>query len=202
MKDIYGIISQYTMIDFDRINSLSNAIDSVKKDNIPGDFVECGSWKCGTLGFMSLYSRSIGLQKKIHGFDSFEGMPEPIDIDGNDSRQWTGKLAVSIDEAYENLRAMNASGVTLHKGFFEKTLSQNKFSIDKISILRVDCDWYSSTKTCLEELYDLVSPNGFIIIDDYGHWQGCKKAVDEFRENRNISNNLFQTNYTEFWWRK
>jgi hypothetical protein len=202
MQNIYDIIKDYTMIDYERIKSLANAIDVIKNQNIDGDIIECGSWRCGTLGFASLYSKSINLKRKIRGFDSFEGLPTPNEIDGDSSKIWSGKLAVTIEEGYQNLKSMGAEDVFLYKGFFEQTLKTNKAEINSISILRIDCDWYSSTKTCLDELYDLVNPGGFIIIDDYGHWQGCRQAVDEFRKNKNLKQDLIKTDYTEYWWRK
>jgi O-methyltransferase len=72
----------------------------------------------------------------------------------------------------------------------------------EIAILRLDNDWYESTKFCLEKLYDKVIDGGIIIIDDYGHWVGAKRAVDEFREKNNIITPLIQTDYTEYYWIK
>lgn len=202
MHEIHDSIKNYTMVDYERLKNLASIIDIIKNDSIDGEFIECGSWKCGTLGFMSLYSKKINHKCNIKGFDSFEGMPAPGDFDGNDASSWTGKLVVTINEGYENLQKMNVNDVRLYKGFFEETLAANKKEIGKISLLRIDCDWYSSTKTCLDELYELVVPGGFVIIDDYGHWKGCQKAVDEFREKNCITNPLHKTNYTEHWWRK
>ena len=88
------------------------------------------------------------------------------------------------------------------KGWFNNTIPIHKKSIGKIALLHLDCDWYESVKFCLEELYDNIIKGGFIIIDDYGHWKGCKKAVDEFIENRNLRIELGKIDYTGVYFRK
>jgi O-methyltransferase len=74
-----------------------------------------------------------------------------------------------------------------HVGWFQDTVPAAAREIPKIAILRIDGDWYDSTKVCLEHLYDLVSPNGYVIIDDYNTFSGCHDAVDEFRASRHIT---------------
>jgi hypothetical protein len=201
--NIYEIVKPYTMTNKERVSSLIEKVNHINFYNIEGNMVECGVWKCGMLGVMSIANRTSGIQRGIFGFDSFQGLPKSnIDIDGKESNGWEGKLAVSMTEAETNLLKMGCTDVQLFKGFFENSIPEKKSNLGKIAILRLDGDWYSSTMTCLNELYDLIMPGGFIIIDDYGHWQGCKTAVDKFRKNRNISGELFQTDYTEFWWVK
>jgi len=96
------------------------------------------------------------------------------------------------------------NNVNLIKGFFQNTLQiqENIDNIGEISVLRLDGDWYESTKICLEKLYDKVIDGGIILIDDYGHWIGAKKATDEFRERNNIKSPLIKTDYTEHYWIK
>jgi hypothetical protein len=130
------------------------------------------------------------------------GMTTPKENEEIDFTQTSNEKETNMTEAETNLLKMGCTDVQLFKGFFENSIPEKKSNLGKIAILRLDGDWYSSTMTCLNELYDLIMPGGFIIIDDYGHWQGCKTAVDKFRKNRNISGELFQTDYTEFWWVK
>jgi len=191
-------IKPFTCTSDERINNLISLIKKVDDRGIEGSLVECGVWKCGMVGLMSLCSYN----RKIFGFDSFEGMPEPSSIDGPSSSGWRGQLLVSLDEAEKNLSVIGATNVNLVKGLFDKTLPAYKKNLGKIAILRLDGDWYESTMTCLNELYDLVEPGGYVIIDDYGHWAGCKKATDEFRMSRRICNSLVHTDYTEVWWQK
>jgi predicted O-methyltransferase YrrM len=96
------------------------------------------------------------------------------------------------------------NNVILVKGFFQDTLQiqENIDNIGEIAVLRLDGDWYDSTKICLEKLYDKVIDGGVIIIDDYGHFIGAKRATDEFREKYNIRSPLIKTDYTEYYWIK
>ncbi|MEW6558372.1 MAG: TylF/MycF/NovP-related O-methyltransferase, partial [Elusimicrobiota bacterium] len=88
------------------------------------------------------------------------------------------------------------------KGWFQETLPKAKSRIENIAILRVDCDWYESVRCCLDNLYDNLITGGYLIIDDYGHWEGCKKAVDEFLEKRKIKVRLNKIDYTGVWFQK
>jgi len=194
--------SPFTCIGKARQLCLLKAIQTVHEESITGSFVECGVWKCGAVGLMALADDSLGGTRKVHGFDSFEGLPDPTEEDGKSAIGWKGALKIHHSDAVDNLRKMGAARVSLHQGFFKDSLPLVKDQLGRISILRLDGDWYSSTMTILNELYDQVSPGGFIIVDDYGHWEGCKKATDEFRKMRSIETRLQQTDYTEYWWRK
>jgi len=156
-----------------------------------------------------------GKNNKIFGFDSFEGMPDITKEDIGDYNKSNplydfGKvgdnLSGGIDNVYNNFNKLdlNMNNVKLIKGFFQDTLQiqENIDNIGEIAILRLDGDWYESTKICLEKLYDKVIDGGVIIIDDYGHWIGAKRAVDEFRDKHNIVNNLIKSDYTEHYWIK
>jgi hypothetical protein len=90
--------------------------------------------------------------------------------------------------------------VRIVAGWFQDTLGS--VTAEKIALLNIDADWYESVKICLETFYDRVVPGGFISFDDYGHWPGCKKAVDEFFEKRQLTYKLRQVDYTAHWFRK
>lgn len=172
-------------------------------------FVECGVAKGGALSLMKYAS----LNEPVFGFDSFEGMPEITKEDLGEYNVTSpltdfGKvgdnLSGGIETVYSTFKTLNVSMDNTHlvKGFYENTLAVNKAKCNKIAVLRVDCDWYSSVKICLDELYDQVIEGGVIIIDDYGHFIGAKRATDEFRSARGITSPLIQTDYTEFYWYK
>ena len=91
---------------------------------------------------------------------------------------------------------LNEKNVVIKKGWFRDTLPVSKNEIGKIAILRLDGDWYESTKVCLDNLYDKVASGGYIIIDDYGHWEGAKKATDEFLAKKGIKPDLVKIDYT------
>lgn len=193
-----------------RLESLYNYCNLFK--NTDYSFVEMGVAKGGCLAIMKLAS---GKRNRIFGFDSFDGMPAITKEDlGNYNKSCpvTGfgkmgdNLSGGINSVYITFDKLNLKmdNVTLVKGFFQDTLlvPENIENIGKIGVLRLDGDWYESTKICLETLYDKVVDGGVVIIDDYGHWIGAKLATDEFREKRNIFSPLIQTDYTEHLWIK
>tara|TARA_Y100000816_G_C25957625_1_gene499640 strand:+ start:57 stop:695 length:639 start_codon:yes stop_codon:yes gene_type:complete len=175
-------------------------------------FVECGVAKGGSLAMIKY---SAGSCNKVFGFDSFDGMPNITQEDigeynKSDPLLGFGKVGQNLSEGIENVyKTFDILGIDMHnvklvKGYFEDTLVYELKNIGKIAVLRLDSDWYKSTKFCLETLYDSVIDGGIIIIDDYGHWVGCKRAVDDFREKRNIKAPLLKTkkDYTEVYWIK
>lgn len=174
----------------------------VEKNNIRGAAVECGVWRGGASSVMA--SALKNAKRKVYLFDSFEGMPEASQKDTADAvdlsnNRFGGKLeAVGTNIAdiedvksylFDTLK-LDANKVALVKGWFQETLPQVKNTIGDIALLRLDGDWYESTKVCLDELYDQVVSGGYIIIDDYYWFEGCQKAVDEFLAQRNITVDL------------
>jgi predicted O-methyltransferase YrrM len=211
MNIIEKIISNnFTMVSKERLLNLEKYCEKFRNTNY--SFVECGVAKGGCLALMT---HTAGEGNKIYGFDSFEGMPEITEKDVGDYNKsdiyngW-GKsgdnLSGGIENVYKTFQRLNVDmkNVTLIKGFFNDTLNvaENIEKVGKIGILRLDGDWYESTKICLEKLYEKVVPGGVVIIDDYGHWVGAKRATDEFRASSNISEALIQTDYTEHYWVK
>jgi hypothetical protein len=139
--------------------------------NIDGDVVECGVWRGGMIaGIASL----LGENRSYYLFDSFEGLPEATNIDGQSALDWQADNNVQncrTDERFAH-EAMKLSGVNkfhIVKGWFNQTLPEFK-SRQKIAVLRLDADWYSSTAECLNYLYNQVVPNGLIIFDNYYAW--------------------------------
>jgi lipopolysaccharide biosynthesis glycosyltransferase len=199
--------NQFTMVPMKRLLNLYNNCSLFT--NTSHSFVECGVAKGGCLAVMK---KLAGLNNKVFGFDSFEGLPAITQDDisdynkGNPS-EWVGiNLSGGIENVYKTFQALQLDMTNVHliKGLFQDTLVQQEI-IDKIgpiAVLRLDGDWYESIKVCLEALYDKVIVGGVIILDDYGHWVGNKKATDEFRQKRNILSPLIQTDYSEYYWIK
>jgi lipopolysaccharide biosynthesis glycosyltransferase len=202
--------NRFTMVSKERLINLYNHCKKFKNTNY--SFIECGVAKGGCLALMSY---TAGNNNKIYGFDSFEGMPDITEKDIGDynkSNIYGGfgsvgdNLSGGIENVYNTFKILNIDmkNTTLIKGFFKDTLNiqENIDSIENIGVLRLDGDWYESTRICLEKLYDKVVVGGIIIIDDYGHWIGAKRATDEFRAKHNILAPLIQTDYTEYYWIK
>jgi len=191
-----------------RLASAHNFVKKSIQENIPGSIVECGTYKGGCLALMAKTAHFMNSNKKIYGFDVFDHLPEPGEHDGklSNGRGHSEDLNCTPDDVIDTLKLCGFDYLTLKlfPGLFQDTLTEQETldEIGLISVLRLDGDWYESTKVCLDQLYDLVSVGGFVVIDDYGHFPGCKKAVDEFRERRGITSQLHKTDYTERWWIK
>ena len=198
-----------TLVSMERLMSLKTHCARFKKSNFT--FVECGVAKGGCLAVMAHNSSKTN---KIYGFDSFEGMPEITDKDLGDYNKTSPlegfgsvgcNLSGGIDTVYSNFSKLKVpmTNVKLVQGFFENTLTDEVIKeLGNIAVLRLDGDWYNSTKVCLDRLYNSVVDGGVIIIDDYGHFIGAKTATDEFRAQRGIDSPLIKTDYTECYWIK
>lgn len=201
--------SGHTLVSIERLVNLQNQCQQFSKTNF--SFVECGVGSGGCLGVMAKFA---GKNNKVYGFDSFEGMPgiTPEDLgDYNKSNPLSGHGSVGynisggIDSVHLLFKKakLPMTNVKLIQGYFENTLTPNVIDeLGNIAVLRLDGDWYNSTKVCLDRLYDRVIDGGVILIDDYGHFIGAKRATDEFREKRGIDSPLIATDYTEHYWIK
>ncbi len=212
---LFWIAEPYTMVGYYRLTNAYELACLAEKNNIGGAFVECGVWKGGCIAVMA-YAANKALNRKIWLFDSFTGLPEPQVIDGKEAKEYAsgrnlGRLksinecSASIEDVEEIFFArlgINRKNVIINKGWLQNVLPQVKNALKPIAILRLDVDWYESTKVCLENLYDHVVPGGYIIIDDYGHWEGCRKAVDEFFKKREIKVQLSKIDYTGRYFQK
>ena len=175
--------------------AIIQSLKHIKKNDIKGDIVECGVWRGGNLILFKKIIDTLYLEKKIFAFDTFQGMPEPSkedldlkDIDAEKIYQnykdkdlkWCFS---DIDEVKNNIskffKDYNKS-FNFIKGKVEDTLMYEDNLPQTISLLRLDTDFYESTKKELEILYPRLNKGGVLIIDDYGHWKGSKKAVDEY----------------------
>jgi O-methyltransferase len=188
---LYDKIKEYTMVDIERCYALYNAVKYIIKNNIPGDFVECGVWKGGSAMLIAYTLLKAGVtDRKIILYDTFEGMTKPGGQDGEfEKEEWErNKISDTINrwcladekEAEMNMRstAYPFENIKIVKGKAENTIPQ--FAPLQIALLRLDTDWYESTKHELTHLFPLIEKKGVLIIDDYGAWQGAKKAVDEY----------------------
>jgi O-methyltransferase len=182
-KNIYKKYKEFTMIPEQAY--VDNLLLSERISDLEGSVIECGVWRGGmTAGIADL----LGESRHYYLFDSFEGLPEAKKIDGQSAIAWQSNVngenyndnCCAPEEYAQNAMKFSlAENYTLKKGWFEETLPTFNSS-EKIALLRLDADWYSSTQLCLTFLFDLVVENGLIIIDDYYAWDGCSKAVHDY----------------------
>jgi O-methyltransferase len=190
----------FTMVSPERLLACVDAATHVVSGGVAGAFVECGVWKGGSVLSMILTLQQLGVtDRDIYLFDTFEGMTAPTDED-------TSRFSTAALTAWEQAKA---AGRKAWHGFFdpevfdrsrveelifgtgyprerihfvqgrvEDTIPEN--APQKIALLRLDTDWYESTRHELVHLYPSLEPGGVLIIDDYGHWDGCRRAVDEY----------------------
>lgn len=201
----------YTMTSPERIFSLIKAVQYIVTNKISGDIVECGVWKGGSMMAVAMTLVALNdAERDLYLFDTFEGMTEPTQTDisyKNDSAfellrkgKKDEKNLVWAYSPIENVRRILLSTgydynkIHFIKGKVEETIPEQAPA--EISLLRLDTDWYESTKHELIHLYPRLKQGGLIIIDDYGHWRGAKKATDEYLRDNNIKLFLGRIDYT------
>lgn len=207
--EIIRRVRSFTMTSLERLASLLQAVAYVHAAKIPGDFVECGVWRGGSTMAAALMFIHLGdTSRHLHLFDTFQGMSEPTDsdkgIDGTSAevllareKRGTGIWChASLEDVKRNLASTGypADKITYHQGKVEDTVPTSDLS--QIALLRLDTDWYESTHHELRHLYPLLSPGGPLIIDDYGHWSGARKAVDEYLGSLTMPMFLHRIDYT------
>jgi hypothetical protein len=188
--------SNLSMVTIEGLCATLKAAKYVSENEIAGDFVECGVWRGGNAIIAAEIFRRHGLDKKVYLFDTFLGMTEPSADDRaivdnepatkkyeEEKRQTHSNWCYApIEEVRENFskRALLDDNIVFVKGPVEETLLSRENVPTQISILRLDTDWYESTKLELETLYPKIVSGGCLIIDDYGFWSGSRKATDEY----------------------
>jgi hypothetical protein len=222
--EIKKSIFENTMLNESRLVNIVTTTDYLVNNNIRGVFVECGVWKGGSVALMAYSLKKLSQLRDIHLFDCFDDICEPnAEVDGEKAVREAGGASFAkgnltpVKGIYNNkggsgneikVKSLlvenigyDSNHVIIHKGWFQDTIPNDE-SINEIALLRLDGDWYESTKVCLENLYDKVVPGGAIIVDDYGCYEGCKKAVDEFLEMENISPFLIKVDDECIYWIK
>lgn len=206
-------VKKYTLTSPERMYALIESVRYITKNTVPGDIVECGVWKGGS---MMLAANTLveldSTERDLYLFDTFAGTTKPTEIDkdsaGNSmldiwNREFEGKKKLpgsadnaSLEEVQKNMSLTKYPNDKIHfiKGNVEDTVP-NK-APDKIAILRLDTDWYESTKHELEHMFPRLVKGGILIVDDYGHFQGSRIAVDKYFEENNIRSFLNRIDYT------
>jgi O-methyltransferase len=192
-REIIRAVREYTMTGVDKLHALISATRYVARHNIPGDIVECGVWRGGSMQAAALTLIECGdTSRDLYLFDTFEGMPPPsihdVRHDGKpaadllaaqdkDSTVWAVATLDDVQKGFAQV-PYPADKVHFIKGKVEDTVPAEV--PETISILRLDTDWYESTAHELLHMWDRLSSGGVLLIDDYGHWKGSRQATDEF----------------------
>ena len=197
----------HTMIGLRRLENIQHCIESVISENIPGDFIETGVWRGGATIFMRAVLKAYDvIDRVVWVADSFEGCPAPdpgkYPEDKNDTLFTSRELAIPLEKVKENfsLYGLLDDQVKFLKGWFKDTLPGAP--IGKLSLIRLDGDMYGSTIDALSNLYPRLSVGGYVIVDDYGAMETCRKAVADFREKHGIRDEIVTVDWTGVYWRR
>jgi O-methyltransferase len=207
---ILRLVAPFTMTSPEAVLALCQNVQYVVRNDLPGAIVECGVWKGGSIMAVALTLLQLGVRdRKLYLYDTFEGMAEPSELDIDVHGQAASRLMANADKrsssvwAYSPLeqveRAVYDTGydpaqIVFVKGKVEETLPDAAPS--EIALLRLDTDWYESTCHELIHLYPRLVHGGVLIIDDYGHWQGARRAVDEYINENKLRLSLQRIDYT------
>lgn len=208
-RQIFSRSRPYTLTSFERMAALSSAVEHVVRNRIPGDIVECGVWRGGSMMLSALTLTHLKDESRdLYLFDTYTGMPIPtqkdvshdgilaqVQMDEDPRKSDVGCLA-ELSDVKNNLYSTGYPRNRIHfiEGRVEDTIPASAPA--QIALLRLDTDWYESTKHELEQLYPRLAKGGIMIIDDYGHWQGARKAVDEYFQKREEAVYLHRIDYT------
>lgn len=196
-----------TMIGLARLDNLQYCIETALADGVPGDLIETGVWRGGACIFMRAVLKAHAVDDRtVWVADSFRGLPPPdaarYPADEGDDHWTRPALAIGVQQVQDNFRRYDLldDQVRFLEGWFKDTLPDAP--IEQLAVARLDGDMYESTMDALTALYDRVSPGGFIIIDDYGAVEGCRRATEDFRSERGISSPLEHIDWTGAYWRR
>ena len=191
--ETYVRVAAYTMTTQERVAALCAAVTHVEQHRIPGAIVECGVWRGGSMMAVAETLARLGVtDRELYLFDTFAGMPSPGERDVRYGGEPAGDLlrsrqegervlaSASLDDVRRNVLSAGyaADRIRFVEGLVEDTIPEQ--APEKIAVLRLDTDWYESTRHELVHLYPRLSSGGVLILDDYGCWLGARQAVDEY----------------------
>lgn len=190
-------VKSYTLSNYARLRAMADAVLHIDRAGVSGAVVECGVWRGGNI----MLARLLSPKRMCWLYDTFQGMTEPgpedkrrsgaAALDDYKVRAAQGKpwCAASLDEVIAGMRQTGTYDPTLCKFIVGDVIETLRDGVapNRIALLRLDTDWFASTKEELETLYPRLAPGGVLIVDDYGHWQGARKAVDEYFAGSDVS---------------
>lgn len=201
VRKLIAMVKGYTVIHKVNLSILYGLAKEIKEKGIEGDIVECGVAKGGSSAILA-YNFRNDPKRFLWLYDTFEGLPSPSSQDGPEAFKYTGECKGSIEEASS---VISKIGFPLERVIFRKGLFKDTFKEklpEKVALLHVDADWYESVLICLTTFYERISPGGIVILDDFGHWEGCRKAFYDFCKTMNVYPLLERVGHAQAFWRK
>lgn len=193
-------LSKFTLSSPTRIDSLMKLADYCNTSNIAGDFVECGTYKGGSAAVLAM---CMSETRHMWLYDSFKGMPETIDKDGQDASKYVGECAATPADVKEAMQTISVPDdkYSIFEGWFADTFKAENLP-EKVALLHCDADWYNSVSLVLNTFYDRIPDGGCIVLDDFGYWEGCREAFYDFCATRGIKPLLERAGSTQAYWIK
>jgi O-methyltransferase len=192
-----------TMIGLARLDNLQHCIETALADNVPGDVIETGVWRGGACIFMrGVLAAHDVTDRKVWVADSFKGLPEDDGRDPGDIFHTYEALAVDLDTVRRNFERYGLldDQVVFLEGWFKDTLPDAP--IEHLAVVRLDGDMYGSTWDAIDALYPKLEPGGFLIVDDYGAVEGCRRAITDYREAHRVTEPIEEIDWAGVFWRK
>jgi O-methyltransferase len=191
-----------TMVGLARLDDLQRCVEAIVADGVPGDVIEAGSWRGGASMLIRATLDTLGDDRTVYVADSFQGFPELDGADEHAARLSAFEfLAVPEQEVRDSFTRLGLDrGVELVPGFFEETLAP--LAGRRWALVRLDADSHDATRLALRCLYPGLTPGGYLVIDDYGSFEGCRRAVDEFRAEHGIDEPIEAIDHTGARWRR
>ena len=197
----------HTMIGLARLNNLQECVEEILRTNVRGDLIETGVWRGGATIFMRAILRAYNVTDRcVWVADSFQGLPAPnpakFPEDEGDRHYTVKELAISLEEVKGNFAKYDLldDQVRFLKGWFSDTLPQA--GIERLALIRLDGDMYESTMDALVNLYPKLSPGGFVIVDDWGAVDACRRAIEDYRTEHSITDEIHPIDSKGVYWKR
>ncbi len=195
-----------TMVGLARLDNVQRCVTDVLADDVPGDLIETGVWRGGTVIFMRAILAAYGdTSRCVYVADSFDGLPPPNPAlyPADEGLDLTDRgLAIGLEQVKANFERYGLldDRVKFLVGWFKDTLPAAP--VDRLSVIRLDGDLYESTTDALRSLYPKLSVGGYVIVDDYGAYDACRRAVDDYRAEHGITEKIETIDWTGAYWRR
>lgn len=198
----YRTVMPYTMVALPRLKTLRRLAERLDALGLAGDVVECGTCNGGSGAILAQVASRSPLGRHTWLLDSFQGLPPATAADGPRAAAYTGTCLGQQAAVRQVLGRLGVpdEAVTLVPGWFEHTLPT--LPVERVALLHIDADWYESVRLCLNLLFDRVPSGGFVVLDDYGYWEGCRNAWHEFASERGLKIDLVQVDGTGVYFQK
>ncbi len=197
----FNVVRPHTMLSYLNLFFLQELAARLNREGVAGAFVECGVYRGGSAGVLAFEALRFRPARPLWLFDVFGAYPAPGDRD-EAGMAGLGQFVGSREQTRRILERLRfpASESHLVAGFIEETLP--RVEAFPVALLHIDCNFHDPVRTCLDVLYDRILPGGYVVLNDYGRYAGCKSAVDDFARDRGLVMNLIQIDNDAYYFRK